>query len=451
MPSRCSDLRLGDLQEVLRVAAPGSTSGDEAKTFVDLFAQAERAAASGIALYAPRVVETGAHAKDGHGSAADWLAAAAGSSSGVAKSRLAAATRATGDQALTEALHGGDLSSSQLKLMGETEAAAPGSAKTLLELAEAGASHQELGDAASRLSAAARSTESERTRRARVHERRHFRWHQCPEGGVRGTFSCDEVQWAQVAPRLEARAKERWKTAGSTDPTTLEAYRLDVFIDVMAAGDFGARTDGATVSDPDPRVRRPLRLEQRAPGRDPGAHRRRSLAPGHDQGAEICEIEGIGPVSVAAATELLSEGGLRYLIKEGFDIKTVTKSTRVVTQCIDMALLVRDRTCVVPGCGRRLGLERDHVFVDYAKFGPTELKNLVRLCVLHHDLKTHGGWRLTGGPGHWDWIAPLHPPSAGRIARNRRWWQRPKARPQQSGSARLPGGPRATAWATPFR
>ena len=65
---------LGDLQEVLRVAAPGSTSGDEAKTFVDLFAQAERAAASGIALYAPRVVETGAHAKDGHGSAAEWLA-----------------------------------------------------------------------------------------------------------------------------------------------------------------------------------------------------------------------------------------------------------------------------------------------------------------------------------------------------------------------------------------
>ncbi len=411
---------LGDLQEVLRVAAPGSTSGDEAKTFVDLFAQAERAAASGIALYAPRVVETGAHAKDGHGSAADWLAAVAGSSSGVAKSRLAAATRATGDQALTEALHGGDLSSSQLKLMGETEAAAPGSAKTLLELAEAGASHQELGDAASRLSAAARSTESERTRRARVHERRHFRWHQCPEGGVRGAFSCDEVQWAQVAPRLEARAKERWKTAGSTDPTTLEAYRLDVFIDVMAAGGFGARTDGATVSDPDPesggrsgsnsgpRVETLVLIDAAA------------LRRGTTKGAEICEIEGIGPVSVAAATELLSEGGLRYLIKEGFDIKTVTRSTRVVTQCIDMALLVRDRTCVVPGCGRRLGLERDHVFVDYAKFGPTELKNLVRLCVLHHDLKTHGGWRLTGGPGHWDWIAPAHPKSAGAISRARK-------------------------------
>jgi hypothetical protein len=417
---------VSDVQEVLRDAAPGSTSGDEAKAFVDLFAQAERAAASGIALYAPRVVETGAHAKDGHGSAAEWLAAAAGSSSGVAKSRLAAATRATGDEALSEALHGGDLSSSQLKLMGDTEAAAPGSAKTLVELAEAGASHQELSDAASRLSGAARSTETERTRRARVHERRHLRWHQCPEGGVRGTFSCDEVQWATVAPRLEARAKGRWKAAGSTDPTTLEAYRLDVFIDLMAGGGVGGRTDGAPEADPDsdadpdsesggrwgsnsgPRVETLVLIDAAA------------LRRGTTQGDEICEIEGIGPVSVAAATELLGEGGLQYLVREGFDIKTVTKSTRVVTQCIDMALLVRDRTCVVPGCGRRLGLERDHVHVDYAKFGPTELKNLARLCVLHHDLKTHGGWRLTGGPGHWGWIAPLHPPSAGRIARNRR-------------------------------
>jgi hypothetical protein len=97
------------------------------------------------------------------------------------------------------------------------------------------------------------------------------------------------------------------------------------------------------------------------------------LRRGTTQGDEICEIEGIGPVSVAAAVELLSEGGLRYLIKEGFDIKTVTKSTRVIATCIDAALIVRDRTCCVPGCGKRLGLERDHVFVDYNDNGPTEL------------------------------------------------------------------------------
>ncbi len=121
-----------------------------------------------------------------------------------------------------------------------------------------------------------------------------------------------------------------------------------------------------------------------------------ALRRGTTAGEETCEIEGIGPVCVDAATELLGEGALRYIVKEGFDIKTVTRSTRAIAKAVDAALVVRDRTCVVPGCGRRLGLERDHVFVDYGDDGPTELANLVRLCPEHHALKTFGGWRLEG-------------------------------------------------------
>jgi len=44
---------------------------------------------------------------------------------------------------------------------------------------------------------------------------------------------------------------------------------------------------------------------------------------------------------------------------------------------------VRDRTCCTTNCGKRLGLERDHVYDDYAAGGPTELDNLVRLCPEH--------------------------------------------------------------------
>ena len=206
-----------------------------------------QAAASGIALLTPRVVETGAHAKGGHGSAAAWLGSLSGSSPSVAKDRLASAKRARSDPDLTKALHEGELSPAELKLLGEAEAAAPGSAKTLLDLSEGGASHQELRDTASRLRAGARKKEDEATRRRRVHERRHFRWRQCPEGGVRGEFFCDEVHWARVAPRLEAEAKERWKAAGSSDPTSLEALRLDAFLDLMAgAGAGGGARSGAS-------------------------------------------------------------------------------------------------------------------------------------------------------------------------------------------------------------
>ena len=124
--------------------------------------------------------------------------------------------------------------------------------------------------------------------------------------------------------------------------------------------------------------------------------------------------------SVKAATELLSEGSLRFVIREGFDIKTVTKLTRDVAACIEAALRVRDRTCARPGCAKRLGLEIDHRDVDFGDDGPTELDNLVRLCPECHHLKTHGGWRLEGRPGAWEWIAPDHPKSASYIARARK-------------------------------
>jgi hypothetical protein len=339
---------------------------------VTLFAEAERAAASGVALFAPVVVESGEYTEDGHGSAADWLGALSGSSSGAAKGRLAAAARAAKDPLLTEALHEADLSTDQLTLVSRTTAEVPEATGNLLELVEQGSSHQELCDAATKMRAASRSSENERLRRARVHANRHLRWHQEESGGIRGEFFCDEVAWARVAPGLEAQAKRRWKVAGNGHGggDSFEACRLDAFIDLLGGsrgpgrehegdgdGDEGGREGG-----PRPAAPRTLVIVNAE-----------SLRRGSTEGDELCEIEGIGPVSVAAATELLSEGGFQYLVKEGFDIKTVTKSTRVIANCIDTALIVRDRVCAVPGCGNRIGLERDHRQLDYGKDGPSEL------------------------------------------------------------------------------
>jgi hypothetical protein len=145
-----------------------------------------------------------------------------------------------------------------------------------------------------------------------------------------------------------------------------------------------------------------------------------ALRRGTTHTGEICEIDGIGPVSVEAATELIGESALHYVIREGFDIKTVTKSTRDAGIALEVALLVRDRTCGVPHCAKHLGLETDHREVDFEDDGPTALDNLVRLCPEHHALKTYGGWRLEGSPGHWKWIAPAHPKSATYIARARK-------------------------------
>lgn len=392
---------VGSLKRAVRTADPRRSTGDEARAVVALFAEAERAASSGISLFTPVVVASGSFAKEGHGSAAEWLGTLDGSSTGAARSRLAAAERAARTPVLTEALHTSGLSADQLDVMTKTGAEVKDAVETLLPLAEGGASHQELRDTVARLKATARRREDERARRARVNAHRQFRVNQVDRGGVRGEFFCDEVQWARVGPLVEAEATERWKAAGAKDGESLEAYRLDALIDLLARG-------GGSGSGRGTRVETLVVIDAEA------------LRRGTTEGEELCEIEGIGPVSVAAATELLGEGALRYVVKEGFDIKTVTKATHDVAACIDAALIVRDRTCGVTNCGRRLGLERDHVHVDFGDDGPTELDNLVRLCPGHHALKTHGGWRLEGKPGAWKWIGPDRPKSAGAISRARK-------------------------------
>jgi hypothetical protein len=121
-----------ELQEVVRTSTPDSVSGDQARRFVERFAEGERAAASGVALFTPVVVETGSYAKEGHASAQDWLGGVSGSSAGAAKGRLAAAERAAASPSLTEALHEGGLSSAQLAVVTKAAAEAPESTGDLL-------------------------------------------------------------------------------------------------------------------------------------------------------------------------------------------------------------------------------------------------------------------------------------------------------------------------------
>ena len=259
-----------DLQQLVRGAEPYSVSGNQARSIVASFAEIERAAASGVALFTPRVVETGSFAKGGHGSAQEWLGSLSGTSAAKAKGRLAAAERAAADPRLTEALHESELSPDQLGVVVKTATEVPEATESLLELIGQGASQQELSDTAARLRAAKRSRETERLRRARVHSQRYFRWHQDENGGIRGEFFSDEIAWARVAPGLEAEAKARWKAAGAAAGDSLEAHRMDALIDLLSGtAGSGAGRNGAG--------------RGHGQGRDPGHHRRRGPAPGHDR------------------------------------------------------------------------------------------------------------------------------------------------------------------------
>ena len=233
-----------------------------------------------------------------------------------------------------------DLSAPQLKLVSETAAVAEGASGTLLELAEQGASHHELADAAARLRAAARSRWRPSTPGGPgSHRCRHLRWHQRPEGGIGGAFVCDEVAWARVAPRLEAEARRRWKAAGATrTPRRAPARRLP-----RAAG-RGAGRAGRPVGR--------AAVRGRGPAPHGGDRRRRGAAPRLGPRGRALRDRGDRPGLGRGGQRAVGRGrpAVRWSVTVSTS-STVTGTTRTLPQRMAAALVVRDRTCASKGAG----------------------------------------------------------------------------------------------------
>ncbi len=85
---------------------------------------------------------------------------------------------------------------------------------------------------------------------------------------------------------------------------------------------------------------------------------------------------------------------------------------RVIPGWLRRQLVFRDPECRFDGCARRSGLIAHHI-VPWARGGPTDLDNLVRLCPMHHRLVHEGGWTITGHP---DRRLRFHDPGRRRAA-----------------------------------
>ena len=89
---------------------------------------------------------------------------------------------------------------------------------------------------------------------------------------------------------------------------------------------------------------------------------------------ELCEIDGQGPIPVPMARSMADDSFLRFVFHEAGDIRSVSHFGRTINRHLRTALVHRDTTCVVPGCGVAFGLEIDHI-VPFAEHGPTTLDN----------------------------------------------------------------------------
>jgi 5-methylcytosine-specific restriction endonuclease McrA len=112
------------------------------------------------------------------------------------------------------------------------------------------------------------------------------------------------------------------------------------------------------------------------------------------------------PVSEAIGA-ILAGAFVKVVVHTGVDITKVSHHGRHIPEIVRTAIHERDGyTCVRPGCGGTAVLEIHHYKVDHARGGPVAYWNLCTVCRHCHHLLTHGGHRLEGGPGNWNWIPP---------------------------------------------
>jgi hypothetical protein len=364
----------------------------DAAVLVEEFGAIERMAAAGRALAAARVARTKVWAETGDRSAAHWLARTSGTTVGQAVAVLETARHLDGLDATADALRAGDLSLEQAGAIAKAATADPHAERELLSTAaEAGVDQPR--EECRRVESAARVDEvahDDAIRRGRFARQ----WVD-PDGAwrlsVRDTVAAGARLWAAVEAE-QARLAGEAGAQGRREPH--EALAADALLSL-------ATRDGVTDDASGPRATVHVRVDHAA------------LVRGHAERGEVCEIPGLGPIPVVTARALAADALLSVLVTRGVEVVGVAHTGRTIRANVRRAMEERSRTCEVPGCAVRAGLEVHHVR-GYAVTKETKLHDLARVCGWHHYLMTHHGHTLVGTPGAWEWRTP-----AGRRADDR--------------------------------
>jgi hypothetical protein len=343
-------------------------SGDDAATVAEQLAVTEKACAAARARAARRAAECRSHERRGFAHAADWLARAAGSSVGEARAALATASAVESCPAAESALAAGDLSLAQAREITNTEADCPGSEGELVALAgHAGLAG--LRDEGRRRRLNAINPEELHRRQRRAREFRHWR---DELGMVRLSGALPPEVGVPIMNRLDAET-DRLRRAGRSDTNRepRSAFAADALVAMLEGGGRGkARSADLVIV---------CGLE---------AYRR-----GHAHEGEPCHIVGGGPVPVSVARQVSADAFLKAVLHDGVRIATVKHFGRHIPAELRTALELGPPpdfdgvTCVEEGCGRKYGLEWDHVN-PRANGGPGSYENLAARCWPHHRSKT---------------------------------------------------------------
>lgn len=104
-----------------------------------------------------------------------------------------------------------------------------------------------------------------------------------------------------------------------------------------------------------------------------------------------CELDDAGHITTEAARRLACDASVSRVIMRGAtEPLEVGRRTPVVPAPLRRAVVVRDRTCRFPGCGRPQSWCDAHHVRHWADGGETALGNLLLLCRPHHRMVHFG-------------------------------------------------------------
>jgi hypothetical protein len=384
-------------------------SASDAMVMMKSFDRIKRLGAAGETLCAGRVASTELWRRNGHRSAANWMAGETGVGVGDAVRVLETAKALEHADATAEAFKAGELSPRQAKVIAGAAAVAPGVEAELLRAADR-LSIRELEDKARRL-ARGGSTESEQQREARAQSERILRtW--VEDGLGCGLWKVPLAKHARIMAVIGVELDRIFHQArrdGVREP--VEAYAVDALV-AMAEKATGVNGTGTRTSDRSDR-------SGSKPG-NCGGHSARdvkiivrvdhtALIRGEVAKGELCEIAGLGPVDLATVEDWMAADAIKAaIVTEGVDIRSIVHLGRSPIELQRTALQWHSAgTCAIEGCTSTARMEIDHV-QEWAATHQTTLDDLALVCGHHHDLKTHRGYRFgpLGENGRRTLIAP---------------------------------------------
>ncbi len=327
--------------------------------------------------------------RDGHLSAASWLASRFKVAWGTAREQVRIARGLEEMPETRRALDEGELSLSAVRVLVAARDADPSAfercERTLVEAARI----HSIGDLQKVASYWRQAVEREQALEGeeKLRERRRLHASVSLLGMVRVDGNLDPETGETLLTALGAVMDAEARSRGEEDDRTPAQRRADALAEICRQWLDGAER---------PKVagERPHVTVTVGAGSLPGGAAAAASTPA--AASRAGELDHVGPVSPETARRLACDASLMRVVMAGrSEPLDVGRRTPVVPPAMRRAVILRDRHCRFPGCDRPHAWCDAHHVVHWADGGATAVQNLLLLCRRHHRVvHERGGFRL---------------------------------------------------------